>query len=68
MSVSYSTLDSGIDVGQEIKVGPGKFGKKNKHGALNKRRVCKICQKVRSLLIFYDKFNIVGPLNKAIEN
>ena len=34
-----STLDFGIDVGQEINVGPGKFGKKNKcrvlsnHGA-----------------------------------
>ena len=30
-----STLDSGIDVGQEIYIGPGKFGKKNKQGALN---------------------------------
>ena len=27
------TLDSGIDVGQEINVGPGKFVKKNKRRA-----------------------------------
>ena len=33
-----TTLESGIDVGQEITVGPGKFVKKNKHRALNKRR------------------------------
>ena len=33
-----ATLDSGKDVGQEINVGPGKFVKKNKHRALNKRR------------------------------
>ena len=32
------TLESGIDVGQEITVGPGKFVKKNKRRALNKRR------------------------------
>ena len=29
------TLDSGIDVGQGINVGPGKFVKMNKHRALN---------------------------------
>ena len=33
-----STLESGKDVGQEINVGPGKFVKKNKRRALNKRR------------------------------
>ena len=32
------TLESEIDVGQGITVGPGKFVKKNKHRALNKRR------------------------------
>ena len=32
------TLESGIDVGQGITLGPGKFVKKNKHRALNKRR------------------------------
>ena len=37
-SMVPSTLESGIDVGQEINVGPGKFGKKNKRRALNKRR------------------------------
>ena len=33
-----TTLESGIDVGQRISVGPGKFDKKNKRRALNKRR------------------------------
>ena len=33
------TLAYGIDVGQGINVGPGKFGKKSKH------RAWKICQK-----------------------
>ena len=33
-------LDSGIDVGQGIHVGPGKFGKKNKRRALNKHLLC----------------------------
>ena len=32
------TLESEIDVGQGINVGPGKFVKKNKRRALNKRR------------------------------
>ena len=32
------TLESGIDVGQGITVGPGKFVKKNKHRALTKCR------------------------------
>ena len=32
------TLESGIDVGQGINVGPEKFVKKNKHRALNKCR------------------------------
>ena len=30
-----NTVDSGIDVGQGINIGPGKFGKKNEHRALN---------------------------------
>ena len=34
----FTTLESGIDVGQGITVGPGKFVKKNNHRALNKRR------------------------------
>ena len=33
-----NTLESGIDVGQGINVGPGRFVKKNKCRALNKRR------------------------------
>ena len=33
-----STLESGIDVGQGINVGPGKFVKKNKRRAVNKHR------------------------------
>ena len=31
----HATLESGIDVGQGMNVGPGKFGKKNKGRALN---------------------------------
>ena len=27
---TYNTLESGIDLGQGINAGPGKFGKKNK--------------------------------------
>ena len=34
------TLASGIDVGQGINVEPGKFGKKNKHRALNTHVLC----------------------------
>ena len=34
------TLASGIDVGQEINVGPGKFGTKNKRRALNTHFLC----------------------------
>ena len=37
------TLDSGIDVGQEINVGPGKFSRKNN------RKAWKLWQKLRSL-------------------
>jgi hypothetical protein len=33
-----NTLESDIDVGQGITVGPGKFIKNNKGRALNKRR------------------------------
>ena len=34
-----TTLESGIDIGQERDVGPGKFVKKNKRRTLNERRV-----------------------------
>ena len=44
--ISFSTtLESVIDVGQGISVGPGRFGKKNKLRALNKRRAWKIWKK-----------------------
>ena len=32
------TLESGIDVGQGINIGPGKFVKNNKRRVLNKHR------------------------------
>ena len=35
---AHYILESGIDVGQGINIGHGKFGKKNKNRALNKRR------------------------------
>ena len=37
---SAVTLASGIDVGQGINVGPGKFGKKNIRRALNTHVLC----------------------------
>ena len=37
IGVNHSTLASGIDVGQGINIGSGKFVKKNKRRALNKR-------------------------------
>ena len=36
----FTTLESGIDVGQGINVGPGKLGKKNKRRALNTHVLC----------------------------
>jgi hypothetical protein len=36
--IFFRTIESGIDVGQRINVGCGKFGKKNKRRALNKRK------------------------------
>ena len=39
------TLESVIDVGQGISIGPGRFGNKNKHRALNKRRAGKVRKK-----------------------
>ena len=35
---NFDTLESGIELMQGINVEPGKFGKKNKRKALNKRR------------------------------
>ena len=57
------TLESGIDVRQGINVGHGKFVKKNKGRALNKRKAWKKCAK-----LCYKKFikleNICKPWNK----
>ena len=36
------TIESGIDLGQEINIGPGKLDTNSKCKALNKRRVWKI--------------------------
>ena len=44
--VLLSTLESGIDVGQGINEGPGKFVKNNKHRALNKCRAWTKCAKL----------------------
>ena len=38
IDLTLTTLESGIDVGHGINIGPGKFVKKNKCRALNKRR------------------------------
>ena len=68
-----TTLESEIDVGQGINVGPGKFVKKNKRRALNKRRAwtkcAKLCYKKPIKLenicrqwIFFQNLINVGPL------
>ena len=44
------TLDSRIDVGQEINVGPWKFGKKN---SIQRNKMCKLMLKKKSI----PKFN-----------
>ena len=40
ISTKLTTLESVIDVGQGISVGPGKFDKKNKRRALNTHVLC----------------------------
>ena len=42
---TVTTLESVIDVGQGISVGPGRFVKANKRRALNKSRAWKIWKK-----------------------
>ena len=37
---TVGTLASGIDIGQGINVGPGKFGKKNNRRALSAHLLC----------------------------
>ena len=63
------TLESVIDVGQGISVGPGRFGKKNNRRALNKRRAWKIWQKnVQTYVgkkIILCANCIVGPRKKS---
>ena len=57
-------LDSGIDVGQGITVGPGKFGKTTKCSALNKRRATII--KLRNIHRNWKIFNkAVRPEKKS---
>ena len=55
--MQHGTLDSKIDVWQEINVGPGKFGKKNKRRALNNRRAWKIWQKFEVFIMKKTKKN-----------
>ena len=44
------TLESGIDVGQGITIGPGKFVKNNKRRALDKRRARTKCENLHNTL------------------
>ena len=54
------TLESGIDVGQLINVGPGKFGKKNKHRAYS--MYSRLRNKHRAMLIsFWNFFQGLHP-------
>ena len=40
LKIMSNTLESVIDVGQGISVGPGKFDRKNKRRALNTHALC----------------------------
>ena len=64
-----STLESLIDVGQGISVGPGRFGKKNKRRALNERRAWKIEKRITVGQEKIDKLcaNLCGKKNHAIK-
>ena len=58
-----STLESGIDVGQGINVGPGKFGKKNKRRALNTHVLYVVSNHLSNLYVLSNK--AVGPGEKS---
>ena len=72
------TQNSGIDIGQEINVGPGKFGKNNKRRALNNSRPWKIWQNFKisiesprppqknNFRFFILNLINVGPFDKAV--
>ena len=64
------TLDSRINVGQEINVRPEKFGKMNKRRALNNHRAWKVWQTFEVFVIFFRFFTLnlitIGPFNKAV--
>jgi hypothetical protein len=49
------TLESVLDVGQGISIGPGRFGKKNKRRALYKRRAWRIWKK--RITVGQEKFD-----------
>ena len=53
-----TTLDSGIDVEQEINVGGGKSGKNNKRRALNNRKAWKVWQKFQAFVMKKPEKNI----------
>ena len=57
------TLESVIDVGQGISVGPGKFAKKNKRRALN---IHVLCSNLNKLYVLSNK--TVGPGKKSKSN
>jgi hypothetical protein len=69
LSTYSCTLESVIDVGQGISVGPGRFGKMNKRRALNKRRAWKIWKRITVGQEKFDKIcaNLCGKKNHTIK-
>ena len=64
--MTFETLDSGIDVGHGINVGPGKFVKKNKHTALNRRRAWTKCANYVTKNPFNLKISVGHEKNSKI--
>ena len=65
------TMDSRINVGQEINVRPEKFGKMNKRRALNNHRAWKVWQTfevfaMKKQKIYFSDLVTIGPFNKAV--
>ena len=56
-AIVWCILESGIDLGQGINVGSGKFDKNNKHMALNKRRAWEIWQKYLKISVAHGNIS-----------
>ena len=58
------TLESVIDVGQGISIGPGRFGKNSKRRALNKRRAWKVWNEIALIIELITNKNQIHLIQK----